>query len=192
MSGKLVSIKFKNPFKPAKRRGRGRSKTVMGRLLRGRSVWSLLLAAAVALGAFYWGQGKVVGVADGDTVTVLTETGPLKVRLYGIDCPEQGQNFGAQASDFVSDLVLFKEVKLQVMNTDRYGRSVAVLALPDGQVVNEALLEAGLAWVYPDYCKDPRCAYWLVKETKARVAGRGLWSEKSPLPPWQWRRQNPR
>lgn len=192
MAQKLISVKFNNPFKPYKSRGRGRSGSLSlfrGLLRRKKLRWALF-ALTLMLGAFFWGQGKVVSVSDGDTVTLLTQEGPLKVRLYGIDCPESGQRFGPQAADYVSKLALFQEVKLQVMNTDRYDRSVALVALPDGRLLNELLLDEGLAWVYPDYCKDPRCAGWLLKEQLAKTRGKGLWSEKNPLPPWKWRQQN--
>ena len=192
MAQKLVSVKFNNPFKPYKsrKRGRGGSLGLLRGLTRRKKLSWLLFALAVTVGAFFWGQGKIVSVADGDTVTLLTQEGPLKVRLYGIDCPESGQSFGQEAADYVSEVALFEEVKLQVLNTDRYGRSVALVALPDGRLLNELLLDEGLAWVYPDYCKDPRCAGWLLKEQLAKARGKGLWSEKDPLPPWKWRQKN--
>lgn len=190
MAQKLVSVKFNNPFKPYKGRGRGGSLGLFRSLLRRKKLSWLLFGLAIMFGAFFWGQGKVISVADGDTVTLLTQEGPLKVRLYGIDCPESAQSFGPEAADYVSGLALFQEVKLQVMDTDRYGRSVALVALPDGRLLNELLLDEGLAWVYPDYCKDPRCASWLLKEQLAKARSKGLWSEKNPLPPWKWRQKN--
>lgn len=192
MAQKLVSVKFNNPFKPYGSKGRGRNSgaSLIRGLLRRQKISWLLFALALMLGAFFWGQGKVISVADGDTLTLLTKEGPLKVRLYGIDCPESGQSFGPEAAEYSSELALFQEVKLQVLNTDRYGRSVALVALPDGRLLNELLLDEGLAWVYRDYCKDPRCAGWLLKEQIAKTQGKGLWSEKKPLPPWKWRQQH--
>ena len=191
MAQKLVSIKFNNPFKLPGRQGRNRAASgVAGffrRLLRRKSLFRLLLALLLASGAFFWGQGKVISVADGDTLTLLTKEGPVKVRLYGIDCPESRQSFGPEAKDYATDLALFQEVKLQVMSTDQYGRSVAVVALPDGRLLNELLLDDGLAWVYRAYCHDPRCVGWLLKEQVAKTRSKGLWSESSPTPPWKWR-----
>ena len=191
MAQKLVSIKFKNPFAPGRGRGGG---PVGGGLLRAllrrkKLVW-LLISLLFTGGAFLWGQGKIVSVADGDTLTLLTKEGPLKIRLYGVDCPESAQSFGPEAENYVADLALFQQVTLKVMNTDRYGRSVALLALPDGRLLNELLVDEGLAWVYRDYCRDPRCAAWLLKEQAAKAQGKGLWSEKKPLPPWKWRQQH--
>ena len=192
MAQKLVSIKFNNPFKLPGGRSRSRAATggagIIRRLFRRKNLFRLLLALLLASGAFFWGQGKVISVADGDTLTLLTKEGPVKVRLYGIDCPESRQSFGPEAKDYATDLALFQEVKLQVMSTDQYGRSVAVVALPDGRLLNELLLDEGLAWVYRAYCHDPRCAGWLLKEQAAKTRGKGLWREKSPTPPWKWRR----
>ena len=190
MAQKLVSVKFNNPFKLPGGRGRSRSSGGAGllrRLFRRKSLFRLLLALLLASGAFFWGQGKVISVADGDTLTLLTKEGPVKVRLYGIDCPESRQSFGPEAKDYATDLALFEEVKLQVMSTDQYGRNVAVVALPDGRLLNEVLLDEGLAWVYRAYCHDPRCVGWLLKEQTAKTRGKGLWSENSPAPPWKWR-----
>ena len=150
----------------------------------------LLLPLLLLPGICFADSATVTIISDGDTLTVTQNGKAMKVRVYGIDCPESGQRFGPQAADYVSKLALFQEVKLQVMNTDRYDRSVALVALPDGRLLNELLLDEGLAWVYPDYCKDPRCAGWLLKEQLAKTRGKGLWSEKNPLPPWKWRQQN--
>lgn len=193
MAQKLVSVKFKDPFASGKPPWSGLS---LWRLLRPAFRYKklnwLLFGLALLVGGFFWGQGKVISVSDGDTLTVLSKDGPFKVRLYGIDCPESAQSFGDEAAAFVTDSALFKEVKLKIMSTDQYGRSVALVALPDGKVLNELLLDNGLAWVYRDYCKDPRCVGWLLKEKLAKDGSKGLWREKNPTPPWKWRRQHPR
>jgi endonuclease YncB( thermonuclease family) len=86
--------------------------------------------------------GKVVGVSDGDTITVLVNKNPIKFRLYGIDCPEGGQDFGNRAKQFASQMVFGKTVTMKIMDTDRYGRTVANVLI-DGKFLNEELVKAG-------------------------------------------------
>ena len=78
--------------------------------------------------------GKVVGVSDGDTITVLRDRAPVKVRLKGIDCPEMGQDFGSRAKSVTSELAFGKVVKVHPSGQDRYGRTVANVVLPDGRI----------------------------------------------------------
>ena len=137
--------------------------------------------------------GKVISVADGDTLTFLGSGGEVrKIRLYGVDSPELHQPGGKEAAEFTKSLVLLSKVNIQTMDTDQYGRSVAVVTLDDGRVLNEELLKNGHAWVYTSYCKTARCAYWQTLEAKARSERAGLWSGKKPVPPWQWRRRHSR
>jgi endonuclease YncB( thermonuclease family) len=93
-------------------------------------------------------SGKVTGVADGDTIEVMRDGMPLKIRLDGIDCPESGQDFGNRAKQLTSGLCFGEEVKVNVKELDRYGRSVASVTLPDGTVLNDELVRKGLAWWY--------------------------------------------
>ncbi|MEW5980163.1 MAG: thermonuclease family protein [Acidobacteriota bacterium] len=102
-------------------------------------------------------RGKVVGVSDGDTITVLNEKTPIKVRLYGIDCPEKGQAFGARAKQLTSDLVFGKTVDVEPVEIDQYGRTVGIVKLENGKIVNAEILRAGFAWVYDRYCTKPVC-----------------------------------
>lgn len=140
---------------------------------------------------FAW-QGKVVNVTDGDTITVLTDAKQqVKIRLYGIDTPEHRQSFGSRATQFVRGQAALKMVDIDVRDTDRYGRTVAVVTLPDGRNLNEEIIRAGLAWVYVKYCKDrPMCARWDQQQAIARQARIGLWHDPNPIPPWDWRRGN--
>lgn len=92
-------------------------------------------------------QGKVVAVQDGDTITVLHDKNPTKVRLYGIDCPEKRQAFGTRAKEFTSDLVFGKVVDVETVDVDRYKRTVGIVRLPEGTVVNQEIIRAGYAWV---------------------------------------------
>lgn len=131
--------------------------------------------------------GRVVGVHDGDTITVLTDGNKsVKVRLDGIDAPESKQAFGARAKDALSSLVFGKTVAVRVRTTDRYGRNVGRVRV--GEVdVNVELVRLGFAWWYRAYAR--RDTVLEAAESEARRAGRGLWSEKNPTPPWEWRRK---
>lgn len=150
-------------------------------------VWLVLVLASL-FGGFSL-PGRVVSVADGDTLIVVTTGGEVrKIRLYGIDCPESLQAWGKEAAVFSRSLVLFAEVSLEEMDTDQYGRSVAIVTLADGRVLNEELLQQGYAWVYSGYCKAARCRYWQSLENAARNKKIGLWRDKKPVPPWRWRR----
>src|SRR2546430_1057502 len=112
--------------------------------------------------------GKVVGVADGDTLTVLHNGRGEKIRLYGIDCPERGQPFGTVAKQFTSALVFGKEVTVAVQDSDKYGRKIGEVKLLDGRVLNRELVKAGLAWWYRHYAPGDTALAGL--ETEAREA----------------------
>ena len=130
--------------------------------------------------------GKVIGVSDGDTMTVLRDQTQVRIRLYGIDCPETGQDFGSRAKQFPSELAFGKVVKVVPRDRDRYGRLVADVVLPDGRMLNDELVKAGLAWWYRQHAQNIGTLRQL--EAGAREAKRGLWSQPNPVPPWEWRR----
>jgi len=106
---------------------------------------------------------------------------PERVRLWGIDCPESRQAFGTRAKQFTSQLAFGREVKVVVRDTDRYGRTVGEVILPDGRSLNHELVRAGLAWWYRQYAANDRTLENLERE--ARAAKRGLWVEADPIPP---------
>ena len=137
--------------------------------------------------SFAW-SGKVVGIADGDTITVLQDKQQVKIRLYGIDCPERGQAFSRKAKQFTSEMVFGKVVEVEPLDIDRYNRLVALVTVFE-RLVNEELVNAGFAWVYTRYCDRPICERWKVLENEAREAKRGLWVDTNPIPPWEFRRQ---
>ncbi|MBT8339505.1 MAG: thermonuclease family protein [Desulfatitalea sp.] len=143
-------------------------------------LWLLVLPAA----AQPW-TAKVVGVADGDTITVLQGTKQTKIRLHGIDCPEKKQDYGQKAKTFTSDACFGKTVRILPKDTDRYGRTVAVVLLDDGRSLNLELLRAGLAWHYRQYSSDSDYAQ---AEKTAKAGGFGLWQDKNPVPPWDFRK----
>lgn len=130
--------------------------------------------------------GIVVGVTDGDTITVLKDKVQYKIRLAGIDCPEKNQDFGTKAKQFTSDLVFNKEVIVTIQTIDRYGRSIGFVTLRNGTVLNKELLKAGLAWHYVQYSKDKELQ---ALEDKAREARIGLWVYDNPVPPWLFRKK---
>ncbi len=114
-------------------------------------------------------RARCVEVIDGDTLRVAAENGEeVKIRLYGVDCPEKGQLFGTAAKKAVQDLVLNKQVNIVVHDTDKYGRSVA-LVYGDDFSVQEQLLKQGLTWVYPEYCRIALCDGFYRLEEQARM-----------------------
>lgn len=144
-------------------------------------LWLLLPVLAFATSF----TGKVVQISDGDTIQVLRDGRAEKVRLAGIDCPELNQPFGQAAKRFVLQIAAQRTVTVQVVTTDRYGRTVGEVALPDGRSLNQELVRAGYAWWYRKYSDD---ATLEALEAEARGARRGLWAEMDPVPPWEWRR----
>jgi len=145
----------------------------------------------ILLPSFSWAwSGEIVGITDGDTITVLNSKTlkDVKIRLYGIDCPEGGQPFSKKAKQFTSKMVFGKVVEVKVMATDRYGRTVALVAV-NKQILNEELLKAGYAWVYYQYCHEIICHAWADYQFAAKLDKRGLWRDRDPIPPWEFRRK---
>lgn len=131
-------------------------------------------------------SGKVVHVADGDTITVLKDGKRVKVRLYGIDTPETKQWYGQNAKAFTSAQILGKTVDVRSIAVDRYGRTVGLVSVGD-LVLNRHLVEYGYAWVYHRYCYKPFCSDWTELEAEAKAAKRGLWKNPKAIPPWEYR-----
>lgn len=136
--------------------------------------------------------GKVVSVHDGDTVTVRNDKGQLyKVRIYGVDTPELKQQWGEEAQAMTLSLLEGKTVEVIAVSHDRYKRQVAgIILLEDMLVLQDVLVSAGLAWVDNRYCKIDACKLWILHQTDAKKARRGLWSGSDPKAPWDWRREN--
>lgn len=153
----------------------------------------MVLLIAVAGQAAGIISGKVVHIADGDTVTILTSGNQqVKIRLYGIDCPEKRQAYGNRARQTVAAMIAGKDVRVRNMGVDRYGRVLGMITGPGGEDVNRALIRQGMAWVYTQYCKAQECGTWRTDEAESQAARRGLWADPQPTPPWQWRRANRR
>lgn len=135
--------------------------------------------------------GDVVGVSDGDTVTVLDASQTQhKIRVSGIDAPEQRQPFGNRSRQNLAKLVFRKRVVIEWNKRDRYGRIVGKI-LVDGQDAGLTQVAAGFAWHYKAYASEQsaedQSAYALAEET-ARKHRLGLWNDAAPLPPWDFRR----
>lgn len=135
-------------------------------------------------------QAKVVGVHDGDTITVLDDNRVQhKIRLSGIDSPELGQDFGRNGKENLSNLVFAKTVTIIHDKVDRYGRLVAKVVI-DGVDANLAQVQAGLAWHFKQYekeqTKEDRAIY-AAEEVKAKNDRQGLWINPNPVPPWEHR-----
>lgn len=132
-------------------------------------------------------SGKVVGISDGDTLTLLTaEKQQIKVRLAEIDTPERAQPYGTRAKQALSGLAFNKQARVVVQDVDRYGRTVGRVYV--GNIdVNAEMIRQGAAWVYRQYAKD-RTLYGL--EDQAKADKRGLWAlpEAERCEPWNWRK----
>lgn len=131
-------------------------------------------------------KGKVVGVSDGDTITLLLEGNkPVRIRLAQIDAPEKHQDFGQKSKQSLSEMIYMKEVTVKVWDTDRYGRIVGQI-FDNGTDINLEQVKRGMAWVYTRYAKDPE--YFKAMEI-AKSKKIGLWSMPNPVPPWEFRRK---
>lgn len=130
--------------------------------------------------------GRVVRVADGDTLSLLDKNNKQhKIRLFGIDTPERDQPFGRAASRFLASHVAGKTVGIDEIDLDNYGRSVGIVYL-DNVNINLLMVKTGHAWWYRHYAgryDDLRLA-----EATAKEQGLGLWTDSNPVPPWDWRR----
>ncbi len=139
--------------------------------------------------------GRVVGVADGDTLTVARDGADrVMVRLYGIDAPEvrhketPGQPFGQNARRALRALTLGRSVAVAIVDVDSHDRVVGVV-YESGVDINLAMVREGLAWAYRRYLSAPYASEYLDAEREARAKRRGLWQQPNPSPPWEYRRR---
>jgi len=135
--------------------------------------------------------GRVVGVADGDTITVLdADKVQHKIRLSGIDAPEKKQAFGNRSKESLSELAVDKTVNVETSKRDRYGRQIGKV-LVNGRDVNLVQVERGMAWFYRQYQRDQSPndrRLYEAAEDAAKADKRGLWRDAEPVPPWEFRR----
>jgi endonuclease YncB( thermonuclease family) len=128
-------------------------------------------------------SGKVVGVTDGDTISLLVNEETIKVRLEGIDAPELDQSYGTKSKQELSKMVFGKAVILMKTGTDKYGRTLGIVMV--GNVdANATMVEDGWAWHLKKYNDEERLAKL---EVAAREAKRGLWADEKPMAPWDHR-----
>lgn len=129
-------------------------------------------------------EGRVVGVHDGDTLTLLLSGNQtVKIRLAQIDAPESDQAFGQKSRQSLAEMVFNKSVSVEKETVDKYGRTVGTVFV-DGMDVNKNQVARGMAWVYRKYAHDKT----LVQiEDNARQARAGLWANPNPVPPWEYR-----
>ncbi|HRB17093.1 MAG: thermonuclease family protein [Nitrospirota bacterium] len=146
---------------------------------------AFLLIANTAFANF---SGPVVSVLDGDTLEVLHNQHPERIRLSGIDCPEKKQAFGQRAKQAASALAFGKEVTVQTHGHDKYRRTIGEVTLPDGMHLNQELVKQGWCWWYRKYA--PRDTVLEQLETDAREGRKGLWADPQPVPPWEWRKKS--
>lgn len=132
-------------------------------------------------------KGKVVKVSDGDTITILDSLHhQIKIRLYGIDCPEKKQDYGTVAKKFTADKCFAKMIYVHSKGKDKYGRTLGIVILPDGTELNLLLLQNGLAWHYKAFDKSK---IYADAEVRARQQKHGLWAGKKTVAPWEYRKE---
>lgn len=129
-------------------------------------------------------QGKVIRVLDGDTIEILQNWQPVRIRLVNIDAPEKKQPFGRWSGDRLKALTAGKPVTVTYAQKDRYGRILGRVYTENGTEVNRWMVQNGAAWVYERYNTD---ATLPELEREARARKRGLWADAHPVAPWAWR-----
>lgn len=136
--------------------------------------------------------GRVISVSDGDTISILNDQKiQFKIRLTGIDAPEKNQAFGQKSKNSLSQLIYSKDVLAECGKVDRYQRYLCKIKLGDTDI-NLQQIKLGMAWHYKQYAKDQphidRETY-SKSEDMAKLQRTGLWIDKQPIPPWEWRRR---
>lgn len=131
--------------------------------------------------------GTVKKNIDGDSLVILSGKKRIVVRLYGVDCPEYKQPFSSEAKALARKRVYGKKVLVRPEYYDSYKRLVAIIEYKD-QTLNSELVRAGLAWVYPKYCRKKICKSWKKMEDSAKMEKKGIWSTTESIPPWKWKR----
>jgi endonuclease YncB( thermonuclease family) len=135
-------------------------------------------------------KGKVVGVSDGDTITVLDDMdkGRFRVRLDKIDAPEKNQAFGSKAKQVLSSLIYGKNVVVRFNKIDNYGRVLGVVFLGEKEI-NLIMVQDGYARHYSYYDKTQS---YIDAEKKARADKKGLWIDPNPMNPYEFRKTQKR
>lgn len=147
-------------------------------------------------------EGIVTKISDGDTIQVNSEGTKLKIRLYGIDAPETeksnkrtghiskpGQPYGSEAENALDGKIRGQNVRIDVMDIDRYKRLVSIVWM-GSRNINSEMVADGWAWAYRQYLDAPYSSEYVNLEQKAREKRLGLWKEHNPQPPWEFRKLN--
>ena len=143
-------------------------------------MFPLLLSAQILM-------GKAVGIADGDTFTLLVNGNEqVKIRIDGIDAPEKKQDFGNRAKEYLSGMIWGKELTVTVTKKDRYGRSIGKISTPEIPDVGFEMIKAGFAWQYRDYNNEKA---YEDAESLARQNRKGLWLDNNPKRPQDYRKE---
>lgn len=131
-------------------------------------------------------EAKVIGISDGDTYeALLPDKTTLKIRMQGIDAPEKGMPFYQVAKNYLSQLCFGRNVRIEKLSTDRYGRTIARTYLHGQEKeVGLMMIEAGLAWHFKKYSSDKELA---AAEIGARKNKKGLWVDTDCIAPWDYR-----
>ena len=147
---------------------------------------SLLLFAAFFHSSLFAAEikGKVIRVLDGDTIEVLQEQQPVRVRLLNIDAPEKKQPFGRWSTNQLKAILAGQSVTVSYTQTDRYGRILGRVITANGTEANRQQVLKGAAWVYDRYNTDNSLP---ALQREAQTQKRGLWADNQPVPPWEWR-----
>jgi endonuclease YncB( thermonuclease family) len=129
-------------------------------------------------------NGKVVSILDGDTIEVLQDKKPVRIRLANIDAPEKKQAYGRWAANQLKGLVAAQHVTVTYTQTDRYGRIIGRVFTTNGTEASRYMVQSGAAWVYESYNTDKALP---ALQREAQTQKRGLWADSQPVPPWEWR-----
>ena len=148
-----------------------------------------LLTLSPAIGAETF-TGTVDWVTDGNSISVTREGKSVRVRIFGIDCPDMDQKYGKEAKALVRELAFGKLVSVDPKGKDRYGQTVGQVKLPSGKSLSPELIKAGACWWYKRYATEE--VELKALEEKARREKLGLWADPKPEPPWKWQRRKRR
>lgn len=129
---------------------------------------------------------QAVRIIDGDTFEGLANGVTYKIRLDAIDAPERGQPFYRRSKDMLGQLCTEAPLRVELLSKDRYGRWIGRIYDRNERHVNALMISEGMAWHYLKYSKDETLSRL---ESEARAARRGLWSDPSPVAPWDHRQQ---
>ncbi|EPC4825034.1 thermonuclease family protein [Salmonella enterica] len=146
----------------------------------------ILTSTALVSGSLYAAEirGKVIHVIDGDTIDVLQDKIPVRIRLANIDAPEKKQAYGRWSANQLKGLVAAQPVTVTYTQTDRYGRIIGRVFTTNGTETSRFMVQSGAAWVYEHYNTDKALP---AMQREAQAQKRGLWADSNPVPPWKWR-----